>query len=90
MSVVSTMVMRRSSQWLGENIVQNTCKLFTKGQNFILVQIESICRLQNKRDQNIEIYSGKGRKHCCKRRKCWLPAFSPLPTFSKGFFSQGH
>ena len=28
-----------------------------------------------------------GRKHCGKRRKCWLPAFSPFPTmFSKGFF----
>ena len=28
-----------------------------------------------------------GRKHCRKRRKCWLPAFSPFPTmFSKGFF----
>ena len=29
---------------------------------------------------------GKGRKHGRKRRKCWLPAFSPFPTmFSKGF-----
>ena len=28
-----------------------------------------------------------GRKHCGKRRKCWLPAFSPFPTmFSKAFF----
>ena len=27
------------------------------------------------------------RKHCGKRRKCWLPAFSPFPTmFSKDFF----
>ena len=26
-------------------------------------------------------------KQCRKRRKCWLPAFSPFPTmFSKGFF----
>ena len=32
---------------------------------------------------------GKGRKHYGKRRKCWLPAFSPFPTmFSKGFFSK--
>ena len=30
---------------------------------------------------------GKGGKHCEKRRKCWLPAFSPFPTmFSKDFF----
>ena len=28
----------------------------------------------------------KGRKHCGKRRKCWLLAFSPVPImFSKGF-----
>ena len=28
-----------------------------------------------------------GRKHCWKRRRWWLPAFSPFPTmFSKGFF----
>ena len=28
-----------------------------------------------------------GRKHGRKRRKCWLPAFSPIPTMSsKGFF----
>ena len=37
--------------------------------------------------KKIEIYLGKGRKHCGKRRKCCLPAFSPFPTmFSKGFF----
>ena len=34
----------------------------------------------------IEMFFGKCRKHCGKRRKCWLPAFSPFPTmFSKGF-----
>ena len=28
----------------------------------------------------------KGRKHCGKMRKWWLPAFFPFPTmFSKGF-----
>ena len=27
------------------------------------------------------------KKHCGKRRKCWLPAFSPFPTmFSVGLF----
>ena len=25
-------------------------------------------------------FGGKGRKDCRKRRKCWLPAFSPFPT----------
>ena len=34
---------------------------------------------------------GKDRKHCGKRRECWLPAFSPFSTmFSKGFLFQGH
>ena len=38
----------------------------------------------------MEICVGKSRKHCGKRRKCWLPAFSPFPTlFSKTFFSRG-
>ena len=37
--------------------------------------------------QNIKL--SYDRKHCGKRRKCWLPAFSPFPTmFSKGFFPQ--
>ena len=37
--------------------------------------------------EKIEICFGKGRKHCGKRRKCWLPAFSPFPTvFSEGFY----
>ena len=31
----------------------------------------------------------KGRKHCGKRRKCWLPAPSPFSTmFSKASFSR--
>ena len=31
-----------------------------------------------------------GRKHCGKRRNCWLRAISPLPTvFSKGLFPRG-
>ena len=40
--------------------------------------------------QKFEICIWKSRKHCGKRRKCWLPAFSPFPTmFSKAFFSRG-
>ena len=32
----------------------------------------------------------KNRKHCGKRRKCWLPAFSPFSTmFSKALFFRG-
>ena len=54
---------------------------------FRLVQIESICRRQTRCNLKIEILLGMGRKHCEKRRKCWLPGFSPLPTmFSKSIF----
>ena len=59
-------------------------QLFTKRQNFGLVQIQSICRRQNKFRLKIENCILEGRKHCGKRRKCWLAAFSPFPTmFSK-------
>ena len=41
---------------------------------------------KNNCDRKIEISFGKRKKHCGKRRKCWLPAFYPFPTmFSKGF-----
>ena len=34
-----------------------------------------------------KFFLGWVKKHCGKRRKCWLSAFSPFPTmFSKGFF----
>ena len=61
--------------------------IFTKRQNIRLVQIQSICRQQNKCDVNIEICFGKGRKHCGKMRKCLLPALSLFPSmFSKVYF----
>ena len=66
---------------------KKVAKPFTKRQNFGLDQIESICRQQNICDANTKICFGKGRKGCGERTKCWLPAFSPLPTmFSKGYF----
>ena len=38
-------------------------------------------------EKKTEICFGKVRKHCEKRRKCCLTAFSPFHTmFSKGFF----
>ena len=37
--------------------------------------------------KNIKNSFENDRKHCGKRRKCWLPAFSPLHTmFSKVVF----
>ena len=71
----------------GTDYKKTIIKLFTKQQIIRLVQIESICKQQNKRNLKTAILFGKGRKHCGKRRKCWLPAFSPFPTmFSKGIF----
>ena len=62
------------------------CLTLYQTTNFRLVQIENICRRQNERDSKFKICLGK-RRHCGKRRKCWLPAFSPFLTmFSKGFF----
>ena len=65
-------------------------ELLTKQQNFRLVQIETICRWQNECGSDDDFHLWQGRKHCGKRRKCWLPAFSPFPTvFSEGFLPQG-
>ena len=32
---------------------------------------------------------GKGRKHCGKGRKCWLPAFSLFPQCFQMLISKG-
>ena len=61
--------------------------LFTIQENLKLVQIESICRRQNKFEWNIKTCFGKNRKNCGKRRRCWLPAFSPFPTMFSEYFS---
>ena len=62
-------------------------KLFTTWQNFVLVGIESICRQRNECNLKTEILYGMIRKRYGKRRKCWLPAFFPIPTvFSQGSF----
>ena len=35
-------------------------------------------------NEKLKFWFEKGTKHCGKRRKCWLPVFSPFPTmFSK-------
>ena len=72
------------------DVKDKSCYLFTKRHNFRQVQIQSICRRQNNLDSKVKIRVGKSRKHCGKRRKCWLPAFSHFPTrFSKDFLFRG-
>ena len=47
-------------------------------------QTTKSCYIKNK------ICLSLGRKHCGKRRKCWLPAFSPFPhNVFKNLFPQG-
>ena len=54
---------------------------------FRLVQTQSIYAQQKKCNLTTDALFEMGGKHCGKRRKCWLPAFSPsLTMFLKGFF----
>ena len=51
------------------------------------MDLSKLKALADKCDLKADICFGKSRKHCGKRGKCWLPAFSPFPTmFSKGYF----
>ena len=44
---------------------------------------------KNESNQKFQTCFVKSRKPCGKRRKCWLPAFSPFPTmFVKDFYSR--
>ena len=45
-----------------------------------LIQIQSICIRQINRDSKMVTCAWKDRKHGGKRRKCWLPVFSPFYT----------
>ena len=56
-------------------------------KSFNLSKLKAFADDEEKCDSKTEICFGRGRKHCGKRRKCWLPAFSQFPTkFSKGYF----
>ena len=56
--------------------------IVTQKFEFVLGRVENIVG----KGENVG-NAGKSKKHCWKKRKCWLPAFSPFPTmFSKGFF----
>ena len=41
-------------------------------------KLKAFAEVNYKCDWKIEICFGTGKKHCGKRRKCWLPAFSPF------------
>ena len=42
--------------------------------------------LVDKEENIVRKGENAGYHHCSKRRKCWLPAFSPPTFFSKGCF----
>ena len=70
----------------GEGAVKVALTLYHT-TNFRLVQIESLCRRQNKCNLKTETFFEMGRKSSGKRRKCCLPIFSPIPTmFLECFF----
>ena len=60
-------------------------------KNYRQSQTESkLCMQQIKVSQKNESCIVNDQQHCRKRRKCWLPAFSPFPTmFSRRFFFRG-
>ena len=63
----------------------NRLESFTRRHNLRHVQIESICRRKNEGAKLTIFCHRRVSKHYGKRRKCWLPAFSPFPImFSKG------
>ena len=63
-------------------------KDFTKQQNLRLVQIESICRRQNKCEKNLEICFGKGRNIVGKEENDGYQHFLLFPQcFEKASFS---
>ena len=65
----------------------NKFNFLPNGKILDLSKLGTFCRRQNIYESKIKICFCKDRKHYGKRRKCWLPAFSPFPvTFSKGFF----
>ena len=68
----------------------NSCNNLTKQLNSKPVQIGSTCRQQNQFDSKIENCFQQVRKHCGKKKKCWIPAFSPFShCFQKGSKNQG-
>ena len=71
----------------------NVSSFQSSGKELTLYQMTDLCIWPNSNILQMTINvsktgicSGKGRKHCGKRRKCCLSAFSSIPTmFSKGF-----
>ena len=70
------------SVWKSQNfVVWERVNSFDQTPDFRLVQIRSFNFADDRNSGSIiVIHFGKRRKHCGKRRKCWLPAFSPCPT----------
>ena len=46
--------------------------------------LKAFCSRQTKCESKIDICFGKGRKHCGKRTKCWLPVYPRKHLFWEG------
>ena len=54
-------------------------------KNFTFVHFQGYCRQQNECGPKIKKKNQRSRKHCGKRRKCWLSAYSPITTMFPKF-----
>ena len=67
--------------------MRERCNSLPNDKIFDWSKLKAFCILQNKCEWKVQIWFGKGRKHCGKKRKCWLPAFSPFHIlFSKAIY----
>ena len=67
-------------------LVNNILPLYQTTKYLVWSKLKAFADYKMNLTEKIKTCFGKGRKHCGKRRKCWLPAFSPFPTmFSKAF-----
>ena len=66
--------------YLGWNYTLKFRLTLPNDKNLDMSKLEAFCTWQNKHGWIVEICFWKGRKHCRKRRKCWLSAFSSFPA----------
>ena len=73
---------------ISSDLINISSKLFTKRQIFRHIQIESICRQQNRYDTKTEIcFETERRKHCGEKEKMLVTS---IFSFSHNVFKRLH
>ena len=67
----------------GATVQVEIYQLFSKRLNIDWPQFESTCRRQNFNVLQMIGIVFEGLDDCVKKRKCWLPAFSPFSMFQQ-------